>query len=63
MHLEHLKGLLDQVTKVGSLALAVVNLVTKVLVLDLEKVKNWKDLSIVGYESFADGVGAAHEGL
>lgn len=63
MNLEHLEGLLDEVSQVGCLALAVVDLVTDVLVADLEKVQHGEDLSVVGNECLTDGVGAAHEGL
>ena len=54
--LEHLESLLDEVAEVGCLALAVVDLVTDVLVADLEKVEDGKDLSVVGNECLTDGV-------
>ena len=63
VHLEHLEGLLDEVSQVGCLALAVVDLVTNVLVADLEEVQHRKDLSIVGNEGLTNGVRAANEGL
>lgn len=63
MNLEHLEGLLDQVTKVGSLSLGVVDLVAEVLVLDLEEVEHGQDLTVVGYEGLTDGVTAGNEGL
>jgi len=63
MSLEELEGHLDEVTQVGSLSLSVVDLVSEVIVLSLEEVEDGEDLSVVGYESFADGVGAQDEGL
>ena len=63
VYFEHLECLLDQVTEVSCFALAVIYLVTEVLVLDLEKVKNWENLTIVGYEGFTDSVGAGYECL
>lgn len=60
---KHLKGGLDQVSKVLSLPLAVVDLVSEVLVLDSEEVEDREDLSVVGHEGLADGVRAGHEGL
>ena len=54
---------MDEVSQVGSLALAVVDLVTNVLVADLEEVQHRKDLSIVGNEGLTNGVRAANEGL
>jgi hypothetical protein len=61
--LEHLKSLLDQVAEVGCLALAVVDLITKVLVSDFEEVENWEDLSVVGDKGLTNGVGAANKSL
>ena len=46
-----------------SLSLAVVDLVAQVLVLDSEEVEDGEDLSVVGHEGLADGVGAGDEGL
>jgi len=63
MDLEHLKSLLDQVAEVGCLALAVVDLITKVLVSDFEEVKHWEDLSVVGDKGLTNGVGAADKSL
>jgi hypothetical protein len=63
MDLEHLKSLLDQVAEVGCLALAVVDLITKVLVSDFEEVENWEDLSVVGDKGLTNGVGAANKSL
>ncbi len=63
VNLEHLEGLLDEVSQVGSLALAVVDLITNVLVADFEKVQNGQDLSVVGNECLSNGVGAANESL
>ncbi len=63
MNLEHFEGLLDEVTQVGSLALAVVDLITNVLVADLEQVQDGEDLSVVGDEGLTNGVRAADEGL
>ena len=54
---------MDEVSQVGSLALAVVDLITNVLVADFEKVQNGQDLSVVGNECLSNGVGAANESL
>jgi hypothetical protein len=43
--------------------LAVVDLVSEVLVLDLEEVQNREDLSVVGHEGLANGVRACDECL
>ena len=63
MNFEHFEGLLDKVTQVSSLTLAVVDLVTNVLVADLEEVQDGEDLSVVGDEGLTNGVRAADEGL
>ena len=63
MHLEQLKGLLDQITQVVSFSLAVVNFVAKVCIFCLEKVHDGENLSIVGHQSLSDGVRAGHECL
>jgi len=61
--LEHFKCLLDEITKVSRLSLTVVNLVAEVLVLDLEQVENWENLTVVGYKCLANGVRASDESL
>ena len=58
MCLEHLEGLHDEVAKVLSLALAVVDSVTLVQVLGLEEVHDGENLTVVGHEGLADGVAA-----
>jgi len=63
MCLEYFEGLLDQVAKVQSLALRVIDLVSQVHVLGLVEVEHRQDLSVVGYEGFTDGVGAHHQCL
>lgn len=63
VNLEELECLLNQVSQVLSLSLAVVDLVTEVVVADLEKVEDGEDLSVVGDEGLTDGVGAGDEGL
>ena len=63
MHLKELQGLLDQISKIVSFPLAVVDFISEVCVLSLEQVHDWQDLSIVWHESFSDGVGASNEGL
>lgn len=60
MDFEHFKSLLNKITKVGSFSLAVINLVTKVLVFNLEEIHHWKDLSIIGDEGLTNGVGAGN---
>jgi hypothetical protein len=61
--LEEFKGLLDKVTEVEALSLAVVDPVAQVGVALLEEVHNGQDLSVVGNEGLTDGIGAGHEGL
>lgn len=56
MELKHLKGLLNEITQVGCLSLTVVNLVSQVLVLDLEQIHHWEDLTVVGDQCLTDGV-------
>ena len=60
---EHFKSWLYEIAKISWLSLTVVDLVAEVLVLDLEKVKNGKDLSVVGYEGLSDGVRAGDQSL
>ena len=60
---KHFKGRLDQVSQVLALSLAVVDLVSKVDVLDLHQVKNGKDLAVVGDQGLADSIGASDESL
>lgn len=63
VHLEELESILDEITKVGTLALAVVNLVAEVLVAGLEQVHDGQDLSVVGHKSLTNGIGAGDESL
>jgi len=63
VHLEQLKGLLDQITQVVSLSLTVVNFVAKVGIFCLEEVHDGENLSVVGHQSLSNGVGAGHECL
>lgn len=63
MNFKHFKSALDEVSQVLALSLAVVDLVAEVLVLDLEEVEHREDLSVVGHEGLADGVGAGDECL
>ena len=60
---EQLKGRLDQVAQVGSLALRVINLVTQVGIGGLKQVHDWQDLSVVGHECLTNGIGAGDECL
>ena len=61
--LEHLEGLHDEVAKVLSLALAVVDSITLVQVLGLEQVHDWQDLTVVWHEGLTDGITALDERL
>jgi len=63
VNLEHFEGLLDEISEVGGLALAVVDLVSKVLVADLEQVEHGEDLTVIRDESLADRVTARYERL
>jgi len=61
--LEHLEGLLDQVTQDELLALRVLDLVSNVHIVLLEQVHDWEDLTVVWDESLTDGVGASNQDL
>ena len=63
MHLEELESLLNKVSKIVALPLAVVDLVPEVCIFGLEQVHDWQDLSVVWHQSLANGVGAGYEGL
>lgn len=63
MHLEQFQSLLDQVSKVETLALTIVDFVTHVRVLSFEEVHDWKDLSVVWHKGFSNGVRAGNETL
>jgi len=63
VRLEHLEGLDDEVAKVLSLALTVVDSVTLVDVFSLEEVHDRENLSVVGHEGLTDGVAAQDEVL
>ena len=61
--LEKLESRLDEVSKVLALSLAVVDLVSKVVVANLEQVQHGEDLTVVGYKSLSYGVTAGDESL
>jgi hypothetical protein len=61
--LEHLECAHDEVAKVLSLALTVVDLVALVQVLGLEQVHDGQDLTVVRHQGFTDGVTAGNESL
>lgn len=63
MGLEKLKGSLDQIAEVGTLALRVVDLVAKVCIGGLKQVHHRQDLSVVGHKCLTNSVGAGHECL
>jgi hypothetical protein len=63
VHLEQLKGLLDEITQVEAFSLAVIDLVTDVGVLGLEQVHDWKNLSVVWYECLTNGIRACNQCL
>lgn len=63
MHLEQFQGLLNQITKIVSFSLTVVNFVTQVGIPRLEQVHDGQDLSIVWHECLTDGIGAGDECL
>ena len=63
MDLKHFKSLLDQVSKILSLPLAVVNFITKVVIANFEKVQHWQDLTVVWNEGFSNGVRTGDKGL
>jgi hypothetical protein len=54
---------LDKVSKIHALSLAVVDFVTNICVLGLEKVHDGEDLPVVRYKSFTNGFTASYEGL
>ena len=61
--LEELESLDNQVAKVLSLALTVVDSITLVQVLGLEEVHDGENLTVVWHEGLADGVAARDESL
>ena len=61
MRLEQLECLHDEVAKVLSLALAVVDRVTLIQVLGLEQVHDRQDLTVVWHQGFTDRVTAKDE--
>lgn len=63
MHLKQFQGLLNQVSKIVSLSLTVVNFIAKVGVFSLEEVHDWQDLSVVWNECFANSVRAGNQSL
>lgn len=63
MHFEQFEGLLNQVTKIVGLSLAVINFVSQIVVSRLEEIHDWKDLSVIWNEGLTDGVTARHEAL
>ena len=63
MDLKHFKSLLDKVSKILSLPLAVVNFITKVVIANFEKIQDWQDLTIVRNEGFSNGVRTGDKGL
>ena len=63
MHLEQFQGLLNQVTEVVSLSLAIVNAVAHVHIPRLKQVHDRQDLAVVRYQSFANRVGACYQCL
>jgi len=56
VNFEHLESLLNQITKVLSLALRVIDLVAKIVIFNLEQIQNRQDLSVVGDQSLSNGV-------
>ena len=63
MCLEELESLDNQVAKVLSLALTVVDSITLVQVLGLEEIHDWENLTVVWHEGLTDGVAAEDEVL
>jgi hypothetical protein len=63
VHLKQLQGLLDQVAQVVAFPLAVVDLVAKVEVFSLEKVHDWKNLSVIWNQGLSNSVRAGHQCL
>ena len=61
--LEELESLDNQVAKVLTLALTVVDSITLVQVLGLEEVHDGENLTVVWHEGLTDGVAAEDEGL
>jgi len=60
MNFKQFQSLLDQISQVLSLSLTVINLVSQVLILDLEQIEHWKYLSVVWHQCFTYSVGASH---
>jgi len=63
MGFEKLKGRLNQIAEVGTLALRIVDLIAKVCVRSLEQIHHRQDLSVVGHKSLTNCVRAGNECL
>jgi len=63
VHFEKLKGLLDEISQVEAFSLAVVDLISNVGILGLEKVHDWEDLSVIWHKSFTNGIRACNKSL
>jgi len=63
MHFKKFKGLLDQISQVSSFPLTVINLITNVGILSLEKIHDWKNLSVIWDKSLANSIRACDQGL
>jgi len=63
VHFKQLKGLLNEITKVVSFSLRVINLVAHVQVLGFEEVHDWKNLSVVWHKSFSNCITACNKSL
>jgi hypothetical protein len=63
MHFKKLKRVLNQISKIVSFPLRIVDLVAHVQVLGFEKVHDWQNLSVVWHKSLSNGVRAGDQGL
>jgi hypothetical protein len=63
VHFEKFQGLLDEISKVVSLSLTVVNLITHIQIFSLEQIHDWENLSVIWNKSLTDGIRACDQGL
>ena len=63
VHFEQFQGLLDQISKIVSFPLTIIDLVSQVVVSSFEQIHDWEDLSVVWHESFTNGFGTGHKSL
>ena len=56
MYLKQFKRLLNQISQISRLSLTIINFIAHILVLHTEKVKDRKDLPVIGHKSLTDRI-------